>query len=121
MGTVRLEGASFYAYHGVYPEEKVLGNQFLVDIELTYSFRKAMEEDALEGTVDYGELYAITSKHMQTPVKLLEHLAHLIIEETLQMYPESQRIAVTIKKQQPAVGGLVAYSSVTVNYPEDYD
>lgn len=120
MGRVRLEGASFYAYHGVFPEENKLGNKFLVDIDLSYDFKKAMVEDDLESTVDYGKLYAITSKHMLKPVKLLEHLAHLIIQDALEEFPRIQDIQITIKKQQPAVGGLVQYSSVTVFYPEDY-
>ncbi|GHB50678.1 dihydroneopterin aldolase [Mongoliitalea lutea] len=120
MGIVRLEGASFYAYHGVFPEENKLGNLFLVDITVNYKFKKAMTEDDLEGTVDYGKLYEITAKRMQTPVKLLEHLAHLIIEDAVAVYPQIQTIAITIKKQQPAVGGLVNFSSVTVQYPEDY-
>lgn len=120
MGTVRLEGAPFYAYHGVFEEENKLGNLFIVDIELSYSFQQAMLEDKLEATVDYVKLYEIISVRMAKPVKLLEHVAHLIIQDTTETFPEIRSMAVTIKKQQPAVGGLVNFSSITVNFPEDY-
>jgi 7,8-dihydroneopterin aldolase/epimerase/oxygenase len=120
MGIIRLEGASFYAYHGVFEEENSLGNLFLVDIELSYSFKKAMLYDELDGTVDYVKLYEIISFRMSKPVKLLEHVAHLIIKDATEAFTEIQTLAITIKKQQPAVGGQVSFSSVTVNFPEDY-
>ncbi|MFD2202850.1 dihydroneopterin aldolase [Shivajiella indica] len=121
MGKVSLEGIEFHAYHGVFSEENKLGNRFTVDIHVDTDFRRAMLEDNLDHTVDYVGLYKIAQSHMQEPVKLLEHLAHLIIKDILIAFPFLKAVSITIKKHNPSLGGVVNYSVVTVNYPEDYD
>lgn len=120
MGRVSLEGIEFHAYHGVFSEEKKLGNRFTVDIHVRTDFRKAMIEDDLKATVDYYRIYQIAKSHMQEPVKLLEHLAHLMVQDILSAYPDLDDIRVVIKKHNPALGGVVNYSVVEVAYPEDY-
>jgi 7,8-dihydroneopterin aldolase/epimerase/oxygenase len=42
---------------------------------------------SLKHTVDYVGLYKIAQSHMQEPVKLLEHLAHLMIKDILDRLP----------------------------------
>lgn len=121
MGKVSLEGIEFHAYHGVFSEETKLGNRFTLDIHVDTDFRNAMLYDELKDTVDYAKIYQIAKSHMHKPVKLLEHLGHLIITDILKIYPASRKVSLTIKKHNPAIGGLVNYSVVTVNYPEDYD
>jgi dihydroneopterin aldolase len=120
MGKVSLEGIEFHAYHGVFKEETKLGNRFTVDIHVNTDFKKAMLKDSLKDTVDYGKLYNIAKSHMQEPVKLLEHLAHLMIQDILKVYPDLLSIGIVIKKHNPALGGVVNYSVVTVKYPDDY-
>lgn len=120
MGKVALEGIEFHAYHGVFSEEKKLGNRFTVDLQVETNFKKAMLDDDLKATVDYFKLYQIAKSHMQVPVKLLEHLGHLMIQDILKVYPQLTRINVVIKKHNPAIGGVVNFSVVEVNFPEDY-
>ena len=120
MGKVSLLGMDFHAYHGVYPEEKVLGNRFTVDLSLSTNFREAMLHDRLEGTVDYTLLYQLVKALMEQPVKLLEHLGYTIIQDIVSAYPDLEQVNVTIKKHHPALGGLTDFSSVTVSYPEDF-
>jgi dihydroneopterin aldolase len=121
MGRVALEGIEFYAYHGVFAEENKLGNRFTVDIHVETDFRNAMLEDNLGDTVDYVDLYKIAHSNMQQPVKLLEHLAHLMIKDIRTSFPSIKSVSITIKKHNPALGGVVNYSVVSVKYPEDYE
>lgn len=120
MGKVSLEGIEFHAYHGIHSEENKLGNRFTVDIHVEAEFKKAMLDDDLKSTVDYGHLYQIAKSHMQEPVKLLEHLGHLMIQDILVAYPNLQKVTILIKKHNPPLGGVVNFSVVTVSYPEDY-
>ena len=120
MGRVSLEGIEFHAYHGVFSEEKKLGNRFTVDIHVNTDFTRAMLEDDLKATVDYFRIYQIAKSHMQEPVKLLEHLAHLMIQDILRAYPSLKGIDIIIEKHNPALGGVVNYSVVEVSYPADY-
>ncbi|GAB3646793.1 dihydroneopterin aldolase [Echinicola sediminis] len=120
MGKVSLEGIEFHAFHGVFSEEKKLGNRFTVDIHVETDFKKAMLEDDLDETVDYAKIYQIAKSHMQEPVHLLEHLGHLMVQDILKVYPALKNVEVVIKKHNPALGGVVNYSVVKVSYPEDY-
>jgi dihydroneopterin aldolase len=120
MGKVLLEGMEFFGYHGMYPEERVLGNRFLVNLELHTDFEDAMLTDRLEGTVDYAQLYQLVKLRMGNRVQLLEHLGYGIIQDIRAAYPQVSQIRITLKKHQPAIGGLVDFSGVTVSYPEDF-
>lgn len=120
MGKVHLTGMEFFGYHGVYPEEKVLGNRFTLDLELHTNFDEAMRTDRLEGTVDYAHLYQLVKSRMENRVQLLEHLGFGIIQDIRIAYPQVSQIRITLNKHQPAIGGLVAFSGVTVSYPEDF-
>jgi dihydroneopterin aldolase len=53
-------------------------------------------------------------------VKLLEHLGHLIVEDILKVYPDVKSIKITLKKHHPSLGGLVKFSAVQIQYPDDY-
>ena len=120
MGKVSLEGIEFHAYHGAFPEESILGNRFTLDLELNTDFSEAMEKDELKYTVDYVKLYQLIKKRMDVKVKLLEHLGHLIVKDILEVYPDVKNIKLTLKKHHPSLGGLVKFSAVQIQYPEDY-
>lgn len=120
MGRVSLVGIEFHAYHGAYPEESILGNRFTLDLELETNFRQAMLHDDLSATVDYSKLYKLIKARMDVKVKLLEHLGHVIVTDILEAYPATTQIRLTLKKHHPALGGLVSFSSVQIQYPEDY-
>jgi len=120
MGKVALQGIEFHAYHGAYPEETVLGNRFTLDLELETDFRQAMLHDDLSATVDYSTLYKLIKARMDVKVKLLEHLGHMIVSDILEVYPNITQIRLTLKKHHPSLGGLVNFSAVQIQYPEDY-
>lgn len=108
MGKVVLEGMEFFGYHGVYPEENLLGNRFRVDLELQTNFKVAMETDHLEGTIDYAQLYKLVKARMEQQVKLLEHLGYGIIQDIRAAYPEVEYIQITLKSSNlPLVVWLI--------------
>ncbi len=114
MGTIALEGAEFFAYHGFYEEEQRIGNKYSVDIVVDTDMENATATDNLETSVDYGELYEIIRHEMQIPSKLLENIAHRIIERTYVLYPQVNWVEVSISKFNPPLGGLCHRSKVTL-------
>jgi dihydroneopterin aldolase len=112
---VALHGAEFFAYHGFYPEEQKLGTCFIVDIEVEFKSDN-LNQDDLANTVDYEKLYNIICEIMKVPKKLIETVAQTIIDEVKQQYNFVDAITVTLKKNNPPMGGKVAYSAVTLNY-----
>lgn len=77
--SIRLERMRFHAFHGVMEQERRVGNDFEVTVEIFYSFERALYSDSLQDTVDYSLLYAIVEREMRIPSKLLEHVAGRII------------------------------------------
>ena len=81
MGSVALEGMSFFAYHGYYEEEQKIGNRYEVDIRIDTDLHMPAETDELLSTINYEMLYACVAGVMQEKHKLLEHVAQEIIKK----------------------------------------
>ena len=114
MLKVALHDAKFYAYHGFYPEEQVLGGKYLVDAEVEFQPKKVNDE--LSNTVDYGKLHSILKDEMQQPRKLLETLVQEMIDKILEEFPFLEKIKVGIKKLNPLLPGEVKFSLVEITW-----
>jgi len=116
MITVALQGAEFFARHGFYPEEQLLGCNFLVDVSVGFMPAGDLAKDNLANTVNYEQLYNLVCLQMQKPRKLLETLAQAIIDDVKKHYPYIDTATVTIKKLNPPMKGRVASSGVSITY-----
>lgn len=114
MGTIALEGLEFFAYHGYYPEEQLIGNKYALDITVQTDFHEAARHDKLSETVNYATLYQIATKVMKEPAKLLEHIAFKVIASIREHYPDVANITVKVSKFNPPVGGVCARSVITM-------
>lgn len=72
---IYLRNVRFHAFHGVLPQEGIVGNDYLVNLVLDYDFSSAMKTDDLQGTLNYAEVYQKVREEMAVPSKLLEHVA----------------------------------------------
>ena len=114
IGIIELEGMRFWAYHGCLESERKKGNLFLVDFKGEMDLRKAAGSDALEDTVNYGEIYDVVKDQMLVPSDLLEHVAGRIVKALAQKFPQFVRFSVRVSKQHPPVEGHVEWSRVTL-------
>lgn len=98
---ILLEGMQFYAFHGANPEEQVLGQRFLVDVELNLDLRPGGRSDELSKTVSYSTVYRRVRDIVGGPPRnLIEAVAEDIATALLGEY-EADRVIVTVRK--PAV------------------
>lgn len=111
---VFLENLRFYAYHGVLPQERVVGGDYLVSVRVGISMAKAMVSDNVDDTANYAELYEIINKEMQTPSNLLEHLAGRIGEAILEKMPGAGDVKIRITKRNPPMGADVDGAGVEI-------
>jgi dihydroneopterin aldolase len=116
MITVAIHGAEFFAKHGYYPEEQLLGCKFLVDITVDFTPAGELKKDSLANTVNYEQLYNIANNQMQHPRKLIETLGEAIINDIKTEYPFIEKAEVTIRKKHPPMPGPVDHTSVTITY-----
>lgn len=107
MGKIILEGMEFFAYHGCFHEEQVIGSRFLVDVELETDTSKAELTDHLEDTVNYQSIYSLVRHEMEQKSRLLEHVGRRILDAIAGAYPEITSLNVTISKVNPPLGGKV--------------
>ncbi len=112
MSLIALEGMQFYAYHGVYEEEQIVGNNFVVDIYITTNYAKAVEGDNIFETINYETVYLICEAEMRKKVKLLETLTENIIFALKHQFSTIQEISIKITKKNPWPGGRVAAASI---------
>lgn len=112
MGKVSLEGMEFYARHGYYEEERVIGNKYSVDVTLDVDFSEAAADDKLEGTVNYEKVYEIVQNVMSIDANLLEHLAGKMIKALKENFSQINQVQVRISKYNPPIKGLCHKATV---------
>ena len=115
MIKVALHKVKFFAYHGFYPEEQILGNHFLVDAEVEFNSEN-IGDDEISNTVNYEKLYSILAEEMKQPRKLLETLVQEMIVKIRSEFPFVETIKVGLKKLNPPLPGEVKYSLVEINW-----
>lgn len=101
---IYLRNVRFHAFHGVLPQEGIVGNDYLVNLVLDYDFSSAMQTDDLQGTLNYAEVYQKVREEMAVPSKLLEHVAGRIAHRLFSDFPEIQKLQLSITKVNPPMG-----------------
>ncbi|TAM97210.1 MAG: dihydroneopterin aldolase [Chitinophagaceae bacterium] len=113
MLTISLEDMKFHSGHGIYPEEKVIGNDFIVDISV--SIEDKVPVDHLSQTVDYEKVYDTLSEEMGKVTPMLETLAYSCISKIKEDFPQSKTIKIKISKLHPPMPGEVGKSTITLD------
>jgi dihydroneopterin aldolase len=114
VATIQLRGLSLLGVHGVLPEEQQRAQPFEVDIDLTVDISKAAATDALEDTIDYGEITTMVARVVNDEsYALIEKLATRI-GEVCRTDPRVTGVIVTVKKMRPPVPEHLEYSAVRV-------
>ncbi|MBN9196130.1 MAG: dihydroneopterin aldolase, partial [Microbacterium sp.] len=106
-------------FHGVYPEERRVGQEFVVDVTMTVDTRRAAASDDVTDTVHYGEVAeAVAAIVAGDPVDLLETLCARIAD-ALFAFPPVDAVRVTVHK--PSAPISVAFGDVSVTIHRERD
>ncbi len=110
--TTSLTGLEFYAYHGLYVEERVIGATFRVDIKVEQEIDKPIQK--LDEAANYEVLFAIAKEEMAHTQELIETVAQNMLQRIKILYTHAQRIEVTVHKPNPA--GLFKSGEASVTF-----
>lgn len=114
LDEITLTGVRAFGYHGVYPDERRDGQEFVVDATMFVSTRRAAETDAVADTVNYGEVAErIVEQVRGDPVDLIETLASRIAADLL-ADEQVRRVSVTVHKPSAPITVPFADVSVTI-------
>ena len=84
MDKIYLKNVEIFANHGVFKEEKTLGQKFILDLELTLSLEESGRTGDLARSVHYGELcHGIEKEFVKESYDLIETAAQKVAEFTL--------------------------------------
>lgn len=103
---ILLEGLRFFGYHGLFPEERTLGQRFLVDVTAELDLRDAGAHDEIEETVNYASIYATVRSVVEgEPLMLIEAVADRSARAVLEAYPAINAVEITVRKPAVTIRG----------------
>lgn len=110
-----LTGIHGFGYHGLFDQERKDGQDFFVDLTLAVDLGIASQSDAIQDTVNYGEITDLVVEEITTnPVNLIEKLAARIAERVLNQHPKVFSVVVTVHKPQAPVAAQLKDIAVVV-------
>lgn len=102
-----LNNLKIYAYHGVIPQEQIVGDWYKVNLRLIVTNEKSTVTDNIGDTINYAEVYEVVREEMAIPSKLIEHVCGRIARRLLDTYRDDvEKVSVSIYKQTPPITGI---------------
>lgn len=116
MGIIEIEDMEFYAYHGCFDAEKVVGNYFMVQARLEGDCSVPAKTDNIQDALNYQRAYEVIKEQMMISSDLLEHVTKRIIDALFNFFGERIDFAqIKVSKMAPPMGGKMKAVSVTLS------
>lgn len=115
--TISVNKLRFYAYHGLYAEEKNIGTEFEVNLSVLYSPDTVIIND-IEATVNYVALYELVKTEMQKPRELLETFLMEVTEHIHVAFPQVKKVEIDATKLNPPIPKFIG--TVGVKYEKEF-
>ena len=106
----------FFAYHGCFKEEQVIGTKFRIDLFLEVDTSADEKSDQLQDTVNYQSVFQLVKKEMETTSKILEHVGRRILDRIKNEFPLVDHARIKIRKLNPPLGGKMDFVSLELSF-----
>jgi dihydroneopterin aldolase len=100
--SIVLKDLHFFAKHGLFKEETQIGNEFAVDVFLSWEAPKEPIAK-LEETINYVAVYSVVAEEMAKATLLLETVVMRIADRLKETFPELKKIHISLKKIHPPI------------------
>lgn len=111
MRIIALTGIHFFAHIGRTEEEQLLGNEIIVDVEVSLDSNKT--DERIESTVDYQRIFQLVNSIMAERIQLLETACERMIDHIREEFPYINSIQVKVTKLNPPLTGSARQASVS--------
>ncbi len=115
MGIIEIEDMEFYAYHGHYEEEKIVGNRFLLDLRIEADCYAAAQSDDIDDALNYQTVYKLICEQMKIKSNLLENIAQRILDTLYDNIDGIKKATIKVRKMNPPMGGQIKSVSVSMS------
>lgn len=114
---IELKKLRFLAFHGLYAEERKTGNEFEINLLVSYQ-PSSGTITGISDTINYSELYELLKLEMQKPRHLLETFLMEVAEIIHASYLQIKKIEISITKLQVPIAKFTGTAGVT--YSKEY-
>ena len=118
--TITLRNMRFHAYHGVLPQERIVGNDYVVTIVMDVDFTEATLSDDVADTLNYAEVYEVVKQTMEKPCNLIERVAWLVGKSLLEHFERLCSVEVSITKVNPPMGADCDGAEAVIKVTKDH-
>ena len=115
--TISLNKIRFYGQHGLYAEERKVGNEFEIDLHVHYHTDESVIH-TMSSTINYVSLYNLLKAQMQQPRELLETFLMETVEKIHTSFPLVEKVEISILKLQAPISGV--QGAVGVQYSKNF-
>lgn len=109
--TIHLVDVLLHGYHGLFEEEKLVGNTFKINVTVVYT-PSSFPITNLSDTIDYEAVFSILKNQMRETTPLLETVAANFTLAVFKQFPSAQEISIHIQKMVPPIAGMVGSVAV---------
>lgn len=111
---IRLSDMRFHAFHGVLPQERIIGADYEVNLEIEADVADACESDDVRDTINYAEVYDLIKEEMLVPSDLIEHVAGRIFWRIKDNFIQITGLEVRVAKCHPPVNGEMEKAEIVI-------
>ena len=115
MDKILIRNLKIFAYHGVNPEEKVQGQNFILDIDAFVDISVPCKTDRVDDTVSYAEIIEETIRIFTSrKYDLVERAAERVSEGLFERFEKIQALRILLKKPDAPIDADFEYVGVEI-------
>jgi dihydroneopterin aldolase len=115
-----LRDLGFFGYHGVMPEEAVLGQRFFVDLVCGADLGEAGRSDELGHSISYAEIYEVAKAAFEERrFKLIEAVGQHIVDRLFETFPVIRWIEVRVRKPSAPIAMVAGEAAIELHRHRD--
>lgn len=116
MITVHLHHLKFFSFHGIHEEERILGNEYEVNVEVAFDEKGIITK--IDETINYVKIFELVKQRMNIPTALLETVAQDMVNQIHAADNRARAITVSVEKKNPPITNIEG--SVGVTYTKEF-
>lgn len=110
-----IRGVQVHAHHGVFEEEKKLGQRFVFDVDYWLEAKSYARADDYGGAVSYNDVYETLIEVVKGPrFDLIEALAERIAQTILKRFAAINMVRIEVHKPSAPIAGVFSDVGVEI-------
>lgn len=115
MDKIVVKGLKIFAYHGVNPEEKEDGQNFILDIDAYVDLKTPCRNDSVDDTVSYAKIIKeATAVFTSQKDDLLERAAERVARGLFARFDKIHSLRILLKKPEAPIKADFEYVGVEI-------